>query len=107
MHKEKININWVGKNSAEKDLGFVVDHKLNRSRQVPTVMKKRNITGGWIKGIIVWRTYITLYSALKKPQLEVCIQFWEMHFKKAGFGDIKSGDVSPTEKKNLRNKIMS
>lgn len=65
----------MGKNSAEKDLGLVVDHKLNRSQQGPTVMKKINVTVGWIKGIIVWRTYIPLYSALIKPQLDVCLQF--------------------------------
>lgn len=48
--------------------------------------------------------YSTLLS-INKPQLEVYVQFEEMHFKKGidqwrrvRFEDLKIGDVSPREK---------
>ena len=55
LHKDRMRSNWVGKSSAEKDLGLVAGHKLNKSQRGHTVMKKANITVGWMKRIIVCR----------------------------------------------------
>lgn len=63
LHKERIRSNWIGKSSAEKDLGLVADHKLNRSQQGHTVMKKANITMGWIKRITVCRTFEVIFHS--------------------------------------------
>ena len=43
----------MGKSSAEKDLELVADPKLNSSQRGHAVMKKANITVGWIKRIFI------------------------------------------------------
>ena len=68
--------------TSEKDIGTVVDHKLNMSQQCDVAAKKANAIMGCINRSIASKSLVPLYLALVRPHLEYCIQFWAPHFKK-------------------------
>ena len=78
LHSYKMGDIWLSKTMSEKDLGIVVDPKLNMSQQCDVATQKANVILGCINRSIVSKSrkvLVPVYSALVRPHLEYCVQF--------------------------------
>ncbi|GAB0180078.1 hypothetical protein GRJ2_000473100 [Grus japonensis] len=69
----------------EKDLGLLVDEKLDMSRQCALTAQKANCILGYIKSNVTSRSRevtLPLCSALVRPHLEYCIQLWGPQYRR-------------------------
>ena len=84
-HGYQLGDEWIESSPATKDLGLLVNEKLNMSQQCVLKAQKANHVLGCIKRSVASRSkevILPLYSTLVTPHMQYCVQRWGPQHKK-------------------------